>query len=114
MRETENLEFITIGVYPCAYLACTVSEGRNRVCGPRSTGPFCTASLSDPRHSHGRVPCTDDCAGSAPCTLTHTLFSGPRRPPLGRVLRVQRRAEFSDLLCTAMHDSIPKSPAQTR
>lgn len=72
MRETENLEFITIGVYPCVRVprACTVSEGRNRVCGPRSTGPFCTASLSDPRHSHGRVPCTDDCAGSAPCTLT--------------------------------------------
>ena len=40
--------------------------------------------------------------------------SGSRRPPLGRVLRVRRRAEFSDLLCTAMHDSIPLGPARTR
>ena len=41
--------------------------------------------------------------------------SGPRRAALGRVLLdlVLGRAEFRDLLCTAMHDSNTKSAALT-
>ena len=39
--------------------------------------------------------------------------SGPRRAAVGRVLLVLGRAEFRDLLCTAMHDSNTKSAALT-
>ena len=41
------------------------------------------------------------------------MGSGPRRAAVGRVLLVLGRAEFRDLLCTAMHDSNTKSAALT-
>ena len=53
MRETENLEFIAVGPWgvpsPCVRTSRVLC--RKTVCGPRSTGRFCTASPSDPYHS---------------------------------------------------------------